>query len=174
MPKSKITTTFIIFLIMSTAILVLIVPIYTNPRNVIIDEINNGVKLSSDRRIKIKGGWNSFSENGVESNIVLTAFNILEPKYSLIYSNNKEFSYIQVIKVVRTSFFDFQVYDYTIVEARKSFSEAVALAQKYDLSKENPDPASITVFAPLQPSSGRQYVGSEGVTIPSQGSAESK
>ncbi len=174
MNKSKIIPTLIAFIVIFAIILLAILPVYTIPKTSIIDEINNGVKLSSDSNSKIKGGWSTYSENGIRSEIVFTTFDMINPKYCLIYSNNQEYSYIELITLKRTSLFSFEVESYTPFEVKKPFSEAVSIAQKYDLSKENPDPANITVFATLQPSSGRQYVGSEGVTIPSQGSSESK
>ena len=105
----------------------------------------------------------------------MTKFDPINPTYSLVYkysgdkSTTESAKSVRVFHLKRSGILNFTVSDQIRVDIfRKSFSEAVALAQKYDLSKENPDPQNITVFAPLQPSSNTQPIVYPEVTIPIQ------
>jgi hypothetical protein len=167
MTKNKIILTSTILILTITAILLAIIPVYTTPKANIIDEINDGVKLSGNGNTKIVGGWNGYFKDNQNAEIVISSFNVIHPVYSLVYTFTEKSTYIQIISLTRKNVFDFKVDDYIIVEVKKPFKEAVSLAQKYDLSKENPDPENITVFPPLKPSSSPEtVVYPQGVTMP--------
>ena len=83
----------------------------------------------------------------------------LQGRYTVIFNmyeiNNQNRFRFEQLEVSRKSILDFnweidKIYAGYILD--KTFDQAVSLASKYDLSKENPDPANITVFEPLQPS----------------------
>jgi hypothetical protein len=94
----------------------------------------------------MKEGLSFYSKNGLSSEIVMSKFDLFHPIYAFVYTLSEKSTYVQVIHLDRTGVLNFDIKDYVLVEVKKPFQEAVTLAQKYDLSKENPDPANITVY----------------------------
>lgn len=133
---------------------------------------NRGTKLGTD-----------YLENK-NKEIIITRFDINSPVVSLVYLRYDErqnqgiiSSRAEVYKFNRQGFLDWSnaTHLVSVDIDNKPFKEAVTLAQKYDLSTENPDPENITVFTPLKPfSSSETVVYPQGVTIPDQGGVENK
>jgi hypothetical protein len=83
-----------------------------------------------------------------EWDIVLTSFNLSRPKVSLVI-NFDTYVDVFVIELDRDTIIsqEWKYKSYTSIDIKnRSFSEAVEIAKKYDLSKENPDPENIRVF----------------------------
>jgi len=123
-------------------------PVLTEPQKAIIAETNNGTELSGSRSEKIVGGFEVYSENGDQVDIVLTKFDLFNPKYTQVYFSSGKYIHFKIIQLKRTSLFTFEVVDYYYASTKMSFEEAKSIAQKYDLSKENPDPENIRVSPP--------------------------
>ena len=114
-------------------------------------------------------------------NKIFISINPLHSSYTVLFNtykvDGKDRTRFAQVNVSRESIFNFEwTADKTYTGyIYKPFSEAVDIAQKYDLSKENPDPQNITVFAPLKPSSSSEtVVYPQGVTVPNQGGVETK
>ena len=116
--------------------------------------------------------------------VLITKYDVNHPQVSLVYLRYDDrqnggiiSSRVEHYSLNRQGFLDWSDVTHllSVDVDNKPFSEAVAIAQKYDLSKENPDPANITVFAPLKPSSSSEtVVYPQGVTLPNQGGSENK
>jgi len=93
-------------------------------------------------------------DNFVSNNqweIVQTKFDFLKPTYSIIIKKDG-WNDVYVFHLQRNDIFSakFNLINTAISVdiSNKPFTEAISLAQKYDLSKENPDPQNIRVFEP--------------------------
>ncbi len=158
---------------------VIIIPFQLGiPEKSLKNEYDNGLVFSGFGK-PIPDGYNYISSKK-NHRLVLSKIDILKPIYTLVYSYtdesvNDRFS-IEIIQYERVSLINWKITGKLSGNIKnKPFSEAVALAQKYDLSKENPDPENITVFSPLQPSSSSEtVVYPQGVTLPNQTSLENK
>ena len=139
------------------------------------DQIIDNYFLSSENDKGSLVAVNYFKNKPAENTLIITKFDLINPTYSLVYNysksslSNYDIYSVYVFHLKRTGILSYSVSDKINVTIKnKPFSEAVALAQKYDLSKENPDPQNITVFVPLQPSSNTQPIVYPEVTIPIQ------
>jgi hypothetical protein len=133
-----------IFFIMLT--LIAFVPVFIQGKGAIISEFDNGTKLSGDGKSRVSGGWAGFTERNEEVEIVVTNNHILQPTLSIIADET-----VLIVNLDRDSVVDFDVIDYQLVTTNDlSFEQLVNLAQRYDLSKENPDPENITIFEPIE------------------------
>lgn len=117
----------------------------------------------------------NFFKDKLEYKIVTTKFDPINPTYSLVYkysgdkSTTESAKSVRVFHLKRSRILNFTVSNQIRADIFiKSFQEAVDIAQKYDLSKENPDPENITVFSPIQPSNNTQPIVYPEVTIHNQ------
>jgi hypothetical protein len=150
---SRKVLSILISLLIILLIAILIVPSVVYPESIIIDEINSGVKLSGDKKNPITGGWDGYVTETGSKEIVMSRFDVSNPVYTLVtkFSNESPSVSFQVIQLSRTNLVDFEILDYTIAShPDKPFQEAVEIARKYDLTKENPDPENITIFEPIE------------------------
>ena len=104
-----------------------------------------GGKLASYREGDNFEKYYSEVYNGYQ--FVVSSYNPLNPTITLIIQNKNGSISFDLLTLRRKGFNDF---DYLTQNGgsikNKSFQEAIDLAKKYDLSKENPDPSNITVF----------------------------
>ena len=131
--------------------------------------------FSSDKKSKINNGFNGIVRD-LKWDIVLSKFDIINPKFSLLREGRSgDYTKIWLVTFTRKNIVSWEVVEYIQIETNYNLDKSKSIAQKYDLSKENPDPANITVFAPLQPSSSSEtVVYPQGVTVPNQGGFETK
>ena len=143
----KISISFLLIVLLISGFL--FIPIYLNAKNAIVNETNNGEKLSGSRSTKIIGGWNDYYSNEGKNEVIYKNFNPKNPVLYQVYARkNTTSTDLKMITLNRINLFDFEVQEYTYLSIEKPFPEAVAIAQKYDLSKENPDPENIKVQTP--------------------------
>jgi len=115
-------------------------------KNTIINEFDNGTKLSSDGINKIGGGWDGFTSRKDEYRVILTEYHISRPIYSLVSKFSDNTTYIQIVQLNRTGLFDFKVESYVFVAVYDTpFNEAVNMASRNNLSLDNPNPEKIKV-----------------------------
>lgn len=147
----KINLKTIIILTASTLVILLAaawLPILSSYESLVKEQYDSNSKLTNNGN-PILGGFDAYEKIFRDYKIVITSYNPINPIFSIVFNfdsdNNK--SDIGIFKFIRTGDFNFEEAEYININvSNKSFQEAVALAQKYDLSKENPDPANITVY----------------------------
>jgi len=112
----------------------------------IIDEFNNGTKLSGNGIMKVEGGWPGFSERNTTMKVILTKYDLFNPIYSIVLEPYEGTSYVQVVQLNRVSILDFEVEGYTGVAVYDApFIDVVQLASKYNLAEQQPDGYDIHV-----------------------------
>jgi predicted nucleic-acid-binding protein len=139
----------LLFLIISLILGFIALPFFNNVDNLLKDSF-----LQRDKDLNSLVATN-FYKNNPENKTVISKFDIISPVYSLLFNYSKEENTdkyiikIVIYKLKRVNIIEFKVDSLTTAESRNlSFSEAVSLASKYDLSQTNPDPQNITVFEP--------------------------
>jgi len=118
----------------------------------LIDEYNSETSLfTGSRSLPIKDGWKGVKEISPKYKVFLTDANLFDPKFTYITDDGGDENGFMILSLKRDNLF---IGNYSMVDFRagnisnKPFTEAVSIAQKYDLSKENPDPQNIRVFEP--------------------------
>jgi len=127
---------------------VIFIPVYTQPYYTIINEINNGVKLSGDRLNPIRGGWDSLVTTSGKKDIVLTTLSVTKPIYTIVnqYSGDSPIVSFQVVDLERVSLFDFKVITYTYGYTRDhSFEEVVKLSRENNLAESSSEISGIFI-----------------------------
>lgn len=71
-------------LLLLSATAITVYPVYSKPPTIIINEINNGTKLSGNKVDKIVGGWDNFVLEGGEKTIVMSKFDVFNPVFSIV------------------------------------------------------------------------------------------
>lgn len=152
--KKNIAITSIILIIVSLIIFLLWLPFFTNQPEISIKKEFDSEKslFSSTRDTKIIGGFNGMMRE-LKWKIVQSKFDLMKPVYTLIREGTGgKYSSIWIIKLQRDGINSFKVDSYRNGDINnKPFSEAISIAQKYDLSTTNPDPDNITVYPPKTP-----------------------
>jgi len=174
--KAMAVTSLLISLVI---LIVIILPFqFGRAEKTLKNEYDRGLVFSGFNK-PVPDGYNYIS-NKKNHSLVLSKIDIFKPTYTLVYSYadenvNDRFN-IEVIQYERINIIDWKINSRLSGTIKnKPFQEAVSLAQKYDLSKENPDPENITVFPPLKPSSSLENTANpQGITIPDKSSLENK
>jgi len=140
----------LVVIILTTMVSLLIfIPSVIFPKDSIQNEISNGTVLSNNKKDKIKGGWEGFKNRCDKVEIVMTKYDIFNPRYTLMCSNISSALgvIIQDIQLERIGLFEFRVKNYVgILIENTDLEKSIETVQKYDLSSTNPDPQNITVF----------------------------
>ena len=175
---TKILAVVISFIFLAILIVIILPFQFGSPEKALKNEYDNGIIFSGFNK-PIPDGY-SYISSKKNHNLILSKLDIFKPIYTLVYSYadesvNNRFN-VEIIQYERINVINWKITSRLSGTIKnKSFQEAVSIAQKYNLSKENPDPANITVFAPLQTSSSSEtIVYPQGVTVPNQGGAETK
>ncbi len=151
----KKTKCFIAFIILTTISIIsitsylLIEPIYNlqNIDNIIVEEFNNGTKLSGNRVEKVKGGFSAFDD--YEYEIVLSKFDLVNPIYCFINKKNgSDMTYAQSITMKRNNINKFEIIEYSSALGTTDISYMKKTCQNGDISKQNLPPEII--FNPPQ------------------------
>ena len=177
--NKKIILGIIIVIFLAIGIIFISPIFFNNPEKTIISEFDNSTLFTNDKT-KFKGGFSGFIKGNyyVKHTVVMSHFDINNPIFTLIVDNKDDVSTdLFVFQFSRYSFTTMKIDSYiqASIKYTADFDKTVSIAQKYDLSKENPDPQNITVFTPLQPSSSSEtVVYPQGVTVPYQGGVETK
>jgi len=126
------TFSVLIIIIISTLFIVLV---YIIPKNSIIEEANNGTRISDSRYDKIPGGWDTLVKNS-RSEVVQSKFDLFNPIYSIVQQGNGDkYVVVAVIQMKRNGVFAFQVVDYsTVFFFKKDFNEVLEMAKSKDLT----------------------------------------
>jgi hypothetical protein len=152
----KITIITIITLLLLIGVTVLVyLPFlnFENTKNIIINWISSGkeTKLTGRKITNYQNGdtfYSVYKDFYSKYDFVTTEYNPFNPIITAIKENisSKDLS-IDIYKMQRINLMDFDLYEQRGATIKnKSFEEAVEIAKKYDLSKENPDPTNITVY----------------------------
>jgi hypothetical protein len=143
---------FLIFiLIISTVFLLINYETNQLPNKIIALENKGYVIKNNLQHISYSDNFNFEKYNqkfNSDYKFVITDSNLLKPVVTLIEKSKNSSLYTSIYKLER-NFTNVEVYEKIQVNIQnKSFQEAIELAKKYDLSKENPDPENIIVQTP--------------------------
>jgi len=140
----------IIFIMVAILSIIFYPFLFNLPIKVIVDEYNSDNSFFSiDGGSKLKDGFSFFKKYYKNYSIVLTNFDVINPKYSLVLEspNASDLSYIQLITLERKDIISWKVKDVKAVTLKKDYETSIAMASRYDLSTNNPDPENITIFS---------------------------
>lgn len=119
-----------------------------NFKKTVTGEYDSSTKLTNNGQ-KIEGGFDGYSKIFNKNEIVITNSNPLNPTFSVVFNfkSNEKTSDVDILHFKRKGLFKLELDNYRSANIKnKSFQEAIAIAQKYDLSNTNPDPKNITVY----------------------------
>ena len=126
---------------------------FDSTKNQIIDWISKGqeTKLTGQKISDYKNGDNFntiYADFYSRYEFVTTKFDIVKPLISVVKEDKAtKFSSIDMYSLNRIGLNNFELLEIRTSSLKnKTFQEAVEIARKYDLTKENPDPANIVVY----------------------------
>jgi uncharacterized protein YwgA len=118
----------------------------------IIDEFNNGTKLSGSGAQRVVGGFSVFDK--YRYTVILSQFDFEKPAYCFINSpkDNSNLVFIQSVNMKKLGYNTFEVINYSSASGSLSFIEAESICKKGDISKQTFENNNIRYTPPLTPS----------------------
>lgn len=153
--KLKIILAIISVLITSLTLLILYYPVLINQSVVYVNikrDYNNSVEVTSNGKplASYQSGYTFekyYTEIYKKYEFIFTKIDPFSPVVTLVAEEKDGSSSYNALSLKRIGLSDFS-YESQIGGSikNKTFQEAVEIARKYDLTKENPDPANIVVY----------------------------